>query len=72
MTEKFMENDTIQAYRVSFFGNQRNAMKGVCDQAKDIRSRFMSRQNTQTYRRLPDEEKKKLLKEFDSFRQTKQ
>ena len=60
MTERFMEHDTIQAYRASFFGNQRNAMKGVCDQAKDIRSRFMSRQNTQAYRRLPDEEKKTL------------
>lgn len=59
MTEKFMEHDTIQAYQASFFGNQRNAMKGVCDQAKDIRSRFMSRQNTQAYRRLPEEEKKK-------------
>ena len=59
MTEAFLEHDTIQAYRTSFFGNQRNAMKGVCDQAKDIRSKFLSRQNTQAYRRLPDEEKKR-------------
>lgn len=58
MTEKFMEHDTIQAYRTSFFGNQRNAMKGVCDQAKDIRTKFKSRLNTQVYRRLSDEEKK--------------
>ena len=59
MTESFMEQDTIQAYKAAFFGNQRNAMKGVCDQAKDIRAKFMSRQNTQAYRRLSDDEKRK-------------
>lgn len=59
MTENFMEHDTIQAYKTAFFGNQRNAMKGVCDHAKEIRTRFMNRQNTQTYRRLSEDEKKK-------------
>ncbi len=59
MTDHFLEHETIQAYCISFFGNQRNAMKGVCDQAKEIRSKFISRQNTQAYRRLPEEEKKK-------------
>ncbi len=59
MTESFMEHDTIQAYKTTFFGNQRNAMKGVCDQAKEIRTKFKSRQNTQAYRRLSEDEKKK-------------
>ncbi len=59
MTESFMEHDTIQAYKTAFLGNQRNAMKGVCDQAKDIRTKFMSRQNTQSYRRLSEDEKRK-------------
>ena len=59
MTERFLEHDTIQAYQASFSGNQRNAMKGVCDQAKEIRTRFKSRQNTQAFRRLSDEEKKR-------------
>lgn len=59
MTESFMGHDTIQAYKTAFFGNQRNAMKGVCEQAKEIRTRFMGRQNTQTYRRLSEDEKKK-------------
>ena len=54
-----MEHDTIQAYKTAFLGNQRNAMKGVCDQAKEIRTKFMSRQNTQAYRRLSDDEKRK-------------
>ena len=54
-----MEHDTIQAYMTAFFGNQRNAMKGVCEQAKEIRTRFMSRLNTQAYRRLTEDEKRK-------------
>lgn len=59
MTESFIEHDTIQAYKTAFFGNQRNAMKGVCDQAKEIRAKFKSRQDTQSYRRLSEDEKKK-------------
>lgn len=51
ITESFMNNDTIQAYRTAFFGNGRNAMKGVCDEAKVIRTRFTNRQHTQVYRR---------------------
>lgn len=60
MTEGFWDNDIIQTYYASFIGNQRNAMKGVCDQAKEIRARFKGRQNTQAYRRLSEEEKKKI------------
>lgn len=59
MTENFMEHDTIQAYKTAFFGNQRNAMKGVCTQAKEIRAKFKSRQDTQAYRRLSEDEKKR-------------
>ena len=51
LTESFMSHDTIQAYHSAFFGNGRNAMKGVCGEAKEIRSRFVSRQHTQAYRR---------------------
>lgn len=58
MTDSFLEHDIIQSYNASFGGNQRNAMKGVCDQAKEIRARFKNRQNTQAYRRLSDEEKR--------------
>ena len=59
MTESFIEHDIIQVYKTAFFGNQRNAMKGVCDQAKEIRAKFKSRQDTQSYRRLSEDEKKK-------------
>ena len=59
VSDSFMQNELIQTYSESFLGNQRNAMKGVCDKAKEIRTRFRNRQNTQAYRRLPDDEKKK-------------
>ena len=58
VSDSFMQNEMIQTYSESFFGNQRNAMKGVCDKAKEIRTRFRSRQDTQAYRRLPEDEKK--------------
>lgn len=59
VSDSFMQNELIQTYSESFFGNQRNAMKGVCDKAKEIRTRFRNRQNTQAFRRLPEDEKKK-------------
>ena len=59
LTESFMSHDTIQAYHTAFFGNGRNAMKGVCNEAKEIRSRFVSRQHTQVYRRQAEALQKK-------------
>lgn len=59
LTESFLSHDTIQAYHTAFFGNGRNAMKGVCDEAKEIRSRFVSRQRTQSYRRQAEALQKK-------------
>lgn len=55
LTESFMSHDTIQAYHSAFFGNGRNAMKGVCNEAKEIRSCFVNRQRTQAYRRQAEE-----------------
>lgn len=60
ISEELLKNDIFQNYYTSFFGNQRNAMKGVCESAKTIRTRFKSRQNTKAYRRLPQEEKQRL------------
>ena len=59
LTESFMNHDTIQAYRTAFFGNGRNTMKGICDEAKEIRSRFVSRQRTQAYRKQAEALQKK-------------
>lgn len=59
ITEDLLANEIFQNYHASFFGNQRNAMKGVCEEAKTIRTRFKSRQVTQAYRRLPQEERQR-------------
>lgn len=68
ITEELSENEIFQNYHASFFGNQRNAMKGVCEEAKTIRTRFKSRQATQTYRRLPQKEKQRQeQKAFSEF-----
>ena len=59
ITDNLLTNEIFQNYHASFFGNQRNAMKGVCEEAKTIRTRFKSKQATQAYRRLPQEEKQR-------------
>lgn len=59
ITEDLLANEIFQNYHASFFGNQRNAMKGVCEEAKTIRTRFKSKQATQAYRRLPQEDKQR-------------
>ncbi len=48
----FLNTETVQAYYASFFGNQRNAMKDVCDEAKSIRNKFLSRSKTRQYKDL--------------------
>lgn len=53
INDGFLNTETVQAYYASFFGNQRNAMKDVCDEAKTIRNKYLSRANTRTYKQLP-------------------
>lgn len=55
-----MNTETVQAYYVSFFGNQRNAMKDVSDEAKTIRNKYLSRANTKAYKALPLLEQNKI------------
>lgn len=57
ISEALLANEIFQNYHASFFGNQRNAMKGVCETAKEIRTRFKSRQATKAYRNLKQEDK---------------
>ena len=62
------ETEVFTAYRESFDSTDRNAMKGVCDAAKDIRNRFRARSKTQTFRKLTEPQKKaekeKALRNF--------
>lgn len=58
ISEALSETEVFKAYSESFDSTDRNAMKGVCDAAKDIRNRFRTKSNTQTFRRQPDIQKK--------------
>lgn len=60
INDGFSNTETVQAYYVSFFGNQRNAMKDVSDEAKAIRNKYLSRANTKAYKALPLLEQNKI------------
>ena len=59
MTETFINSEVVQTYHNSFFGSSRNAMKDVCEEAKNIRTRYVAKTKTATFRALSAEEKKK-------------
>ena len=60
INDSFLNIETIQAYYASFFGNQRNAMKDVCDEAKGIRNKFLSRSKTRQYKEMSLEEQNQI------------
>lgn len=59
MTETFLASEVVQTYHSSFFGTSRNAMKDVCDEAKNIRTKYVAKTKTATFRALSDVEKQK-------------
>lgn len=59
MTEEFLSSEVVQTYHNSFFGTSRNAMKDVCEEAKNIRTKYVTRTKTATFRALSDEDKQK-------------
>ena len=63
LTEKLKQSEIFQNYTESFFGNQRNAMKGVINEAKRIRSRFRQKADSPSYKRLSEEERNRLADE---------
>ena len=68
INEALAETEIFKAYYEAFDSTDRNAMKGVCDAAKDIRNRFRTRSKTQTFRRQTETQKKtekeKALRNF--------
>lgn len=58
INEMLSETEVFQAYYESFDSTDRNAMKGVCDAAKEIRNRFRARSKTQAFRLETDAQKK--------------
>lgn len=59
MTETFLASEVVQTYHNSFFGTSRNAMKDVCDEAKNIRTKYVAKTKTASFRALSDEDKQK-------------
>ena len=68
VSKALSETEVFKAYCELFDSTDRNAMKGVCDAAKDIRNRFRARSKTQIFRRQDDTwkkaEKEKALRNF--------
>lgn len=68
INEALGETEVFKAYSESFDSTDRNAMKGVCDEAKEIRNRFRLKSKTQAFKRLSaelkDAERKKGLHNF--------
>lgn len=68
INEALGETEVFKAYSESFDSTDRNAMKGVCDEAKEIRNRFRSKSKTQAFKRLSaelkDAERKKIIHNF--------
>ncbi len=68
ISDALSETEVFKTYCESFNSTDRNAMKGVCDAAKDIRNRFRARSKTQIFRKQNDTwkkaEKEKSLRNF--------
>lgn len=58
INETLAETEVFKAYNESFDSTDRNAMKGVCDAAKDFRNRFRTRSKTKVFRKQSDALKK--------------
>lgn len=57
ITDSMASTEVMRNYHESFFGTQRNAMKGVCDEAKKLRAKFRARKMTATFKHQSEEEK---------------
>lgn len=68
INQALAETEVFKAYSESFDSTDRNAMKGVCDEAKEIRNRFRTKSKTQAFKRFPSAqkqtEKEKALRNF--------
>lgn len=68
LTETFLASEVVQTYHNSFNGTSRNAMKDVCEEAKNIRTKYVAKTKTASFRALSEEDKQKEAnKSFYSF-----
>jgi len=54
------ETEMFEAYYAAFNGTTRNAMKGVTEEAKKIRTRFKSQEATRAYKNKSEEERRHI------------
>ena len=68
LSEKLLAHPIFQSYNDSFFATNRNVMKDVCEYAKTIRAKFISKTKTVSFKRLDinrkKEEANKAFKDF--------
>lgn len=68
VNEALLSTEMFEAYHSAFFGNGRNAMSGVLEEAKKIRTRFKSQEKTKAFKNKTVEEQEKIRREtFNSF-----
>ena len=68
LTETFLASEVVQTYHNSFNGTSRNAMKDVCEKAKNIRTKYVAKTKTASFIALSEEDKQKEAnKSFYSF-----
>jgi type I restriction-modification system DNA methylase subunit len=66
--DRMKGTEVVQNYIDSFFGNQRDAMKGVCKEAKQIRKKYKDKANSPTFQRLSIDNRAKISNDaFYSF-----
>ena len=68
INQTMWDTEVVQTYFTSFFGNARNAMKDVCEEAKLTRNKYQARIKTRAFKTLSnDEQKKETDKAFYTF-----
>lgn len=68
ITDSIKKVEMFEAYYAAFNGTNRNAMKGVVEEAKKIRARFKSLESTRAYKIKSEDEKNRIKQEmFYSF-----
>lgn len=61
--DSLAHNEMFEEYSYAFFGNSRNAMKGVTERAKNIRNRFKNQEKTATYKSKSKEEQNQIAQD---------
>lgn len=64
ITDSLKETEMFEAYYAAFIGTSRNAMKGVTEEAKKIRTRFKSQENTRAFEAKSEEEQQVIKQEM--------